>query len=38
MSCAPIMRGMRKLPNAPKRMGMATKNTMIVPCIVTTML
>jgi hypothetical protein len=38
MSWAPIMRGMRKLPNAPRRIGIATKKTMTVPCIVMSML
>ena len=28
----------RKLPNAPRRIGMATKKTMIVPCMVTSIL
>ena len=35
MSRAPIISGMTKFPNAPSKIGMATKNTMIVPCMVT---
>jgi hypothetical protein len=35
MSGAPTISGIRKLPIAPSKRGIATKNTMIVPCIVT---
>ena len=35
MSRAPIMSGMRKLPNAPESIGMMKKKIMIVPCMVT---
>ena len=38
MSRAPIISGIRKLPKAPRRIGMATKKTMMVPCMVTIML
>ncbi len=38
MSRAPIMSGMQKLPKAPARIGMITKNTMMVACIVNAML
>ncbi len=34
MSGAPIISGIRKFPKAPVRSGMITKKTMIVPCIV----
>ena len=36
MSRAPTISGIRKLPNAPSSTGIATKNTIVVPCIVTT--
>src|SRR3990172_13434523 len=38
MSLAPIVKGMRKLPKAASNIGIATKKTMMVPCIVTSML
>lgn len=34
MSRAPIMRGIRKFPNAPIGIGITTKNTMMVACMV----
>ena len=38
MSLAPIISGIRKLPNAPVSSGMITKKIMIVPCIVNSLL
>ena len=38
MSRAPIMRGIKKLPNAPVSSGMITKKIMIVACIVNSLL
>ena len=38
MSGAPIISGIRKLPNTPMSSGMMTKNTMTVACMVTSML
>ena len=38
MSRAPIMSGIRKLPNAPVKSGMTTKKIMIVACIVNSLL
>ena len=38
MSRAPIIRGMRKFPKHPTRIGITTRNTMIVACMVTAML
>jgi len=35
MSCAPSLSGIRKLANTPTSSGMMAKNTMKVPCIVT---
>ena len=35
MSSAPIISGIKKLPNAPARIGMITRKIMIVACIVT---
>ena len=35
MSGAPILSGIKKFPNTPTSSGMIAKNTMIVPCIVT---
>ena len=34
MSRAPIMRGIRRFPNAPMRIGVIAKKIMSVPCIV----
>ena len=38
MSGAPIFNGIKKLPNTPINNGMMTKNTMMVACMVTSML
>ena len=38
MSSAPIMSGIKKLPNAPARIGMITKKIMIVACMLKSML
>jgi hypothetical protein len=38
MSLAPIISGIRKLPSTESKSGMATKKTMIVPCMVTSAL
>ncbi len=38
MSRAPIISGIRKLPNAPVRIGMMTKKIITVPCIVNSLL
>ena len=38
MSRAPIISGIRKLPNAPARIGMTTRKIMTVPCIVNSLL
>jgi len=35
MSCVPILSGIKKLANTPTSSGMMAKNTMNVPCIVT---
>ena len=35
MSGAPILSGIRKFPNTPTSSGMIAKNTMNVPCMVT---